>query len=209
MKLARGDFSSKRIEHYAEIIADSDTWITPTLTTSRKLLAIFADLEAELARSEMCYLHPMAKGMWSYLIENRYLKIPQEIQQAIRLGFEAFQRPFTKVLHDKGVKLMTGTDVLIPLNIPGYSIHEELHELVDVGLTPFEALKAATTYPMEYLGRLGEAGTIEVGKQSNFVLLDVNPLDDIDNIKKVAGVLFRESWLNRQEIQKRLDNFYW
>ena len=150
----------------------------------------------------------MTKGIWSYLIENMYLRIPQEIQQAIRLGFEAFQRPFTKVLHDKGVKLMTGTDVLIPLNIPGYSIHEELHELVDVGLTPFEALKAATTYPMEYLGRLGEAGTIEVGKQSSFVLLDANPIDDIDNIKKVAGVLFMESWLNRQEIQKRLANFY-
>ena len=90
MKQARGDFSPERINYFAEIIADSGTWITPTLTTSRKILAIFDNLDEELSRPEIRYLHPMAKGIWSYLIENMYLKIPPEHQQAIRNGFEEF-----------------------------------------------------------------------------------------------------------------------
>ena len=204
MKRAGGDYSPERIEYYAEIIANSDTWITPTLTTSRKILAIFDDLETELSRPEMRCLHPMAKGVWSYLIENIYLQIPPKHQQFIRRGFEDFQRPLTKALHAHGARLMTGTDVLIPTNIPGYSIHDELRELVDVGLTAYEALKAATTHPMEYLGALEDAGAVEIGKRADLVLLDANPLEDISNARKVRGVMYQETWLDREEIQEKL-----
>ena len=100
MKHAQGNFDSERIDYFAEIIADSDSWITPTLTTSRKILAIFDDLQGELSRPEINCLHPMARGIWSYLTENIYLKIPPEHQQVIRGGFESFQQPFTKALHD-------------------------------------------------------------------------------------------------------------
>jgi len=194
MKHARGDFVPDRIDYFAEIITKSDTWITPTLTTSQKILAIFDDLEGQLSRPEMRYLHPMAKGIWSYLVDNIYLKMPSEHQQAIRDGFESFQRPFTKALHDKGVKLMTGTDALIPTNLPGFSLHNELMELVELGLTPYEALKASTTHPMAYLGELDDAGTLEIGKRAEFVLLEANPLDDITNVRKIVGVMYLEKW---------------
>ena len=75
MKHVHGDYHPERIDYYAGIIADSDTWITPTLTTTRKILAIFNDLDGELARFEMRYLHPMAVGIWSYLTQNMYLPI--------------------------------------------------------------------------------------------------------------------------------------
>jgi len=205
MKQAQGDYSSERIDYFAKIIADSDTWITPTLTTSRKILAIFDDLDAELSRIEMRYLHPMAMGIWSYLTENIYLKMPPEHQQAIRSGFEKFQRPFTKALHDKGAKLMAGTDALIPTNIPGFSLHDELMELVDVGLNPYEALKASTTYPMEYLGELDNAGTLEIGKRAELVLLEANPLEDITNLRKIIGVMSKEKWMIREDIQRRMN----
>jgi hypothetical protein len=206
MKQTRGDYSSERIEYFAEIIANNDTWITPTLTTSRKILAIFDDLERELSRPEVRNLHPMALGIWSYLIENIYLKIPPEHQQAIRNGFESFQRPFTKALQDKGVKLMTGTDALIPTNIPGFSIHAELVELVEIGLTPYEALKASTTHPMEYLGELDDAGKIEVGKRADLVLLEASPLENITNTRKIMGVMCREKWVDQEDIQRKMDN---
>ena len=73
---------------------------------------------------------------------------------------------------------------------------------MDVGLTPYEALRASTTQPFEYLGEFDKAGTIEVGKQSDLVLLDENPLNDISNASKIAGVLIRGRWLGRDEIRK-------
>ena len=152
--------NSEKIEYFAEIIAKSKTWATPTLTTSRKILALFDDLDAQLSRPEMRFLHPMARGVWSYLIENIYLKIPPEHRQFIRQGFNGFQRPFTKALYEKGIKLMTGTDVLIPVNLPGFSLHDELQEFVDVGLTPYEALRTSTTHPVDYLGELDDTGTL-------------------------------------------------
>ena len=165
-------------------------------------MAIFDNLNEELSRPEMDILHPMVGGIWSYLIENMYLKIPPEHQQTIRDGFTSFQQPFTKALHDKGEKLMAGTDAFIPTNLPGFSLHDELQELVAVGLTPFEALRSATTYPMEFLGELSEAGTVEVGKQVDLVLLDANPLEDIKNTRAIAGVFCKGHWLDQSDIKR-------
>ena len=205
MKRAQGNYDPQRIDYFAGIIACSDTWITPTLTTSRKILAIFDDLQGELSRPEFRTLHPMALGIWSYLTENIYLKIPPEHQRAIREGFESFQLPFTKALQDKGVKLMTGTDALIPTNIPGYSIHDELGELVGIGLTPYEALKASTTHPMEYLGELDDAGTIDIGKRADLVLLEANPLEDISSTRLIDGVMIRGRWYTRSDLDLMLE----
>jgi cytosine/adenosine deaminase-related metal-dependent hydrolase len=202
MKQARGDYSPEKIEIFAEMIANSNTWITPTLTTSRKILAIFDDLESECSRPETRYLHPMARGIWSFILENMYLKIPAAHQMAIREGFEAFQLPFTKALHAKGVKLIAGTDVLIPTNIPGFSLHDELVELIKVGLSPYEALKAATVHPKAYLEALEDTGTIEIGKCADLVLLKANPLEDIHNARETMGVMYRGNWLDQADIQK-------
>jgi imidazolonepropionase-like amidohydrolase len=100
---------------------------------------------------------------------------------------------------------MTGTDAIIPGIVPGFAVHRELKELVEVGLTPFEALRTSTTAPFEYLGEIDKAGTIEVGKNSDLVLLDQNPLEDISGTSKVAGVLMRGRWIAKDEIKKTMD----
>ena len=206
MKHAKGDYAQERIDYFAKLIAESETWITPTLITSHQLLAIFDDLDKELARPEVRYMHPMALGIWSYLTTNMYLPMPPEHRAAIRNGFESFQRPFTTALHEKGVKLMAGTDALLPTVLPGFSLHWELEELVGVGLTPYEALRTSTTHPMEFLGELDEAGTIEVGKRAELVLLEANPLEEITNTRKIVGVMMQGRWLPQSELQKGLDD---
>ena len=99
---------------------------------------------------------------------------------------------------------MAGSDTIIPGLVPGFALHRELEELVRVGLTPYEALRTATTRPFEYLGESGRAGTIEVGKHSDMVLLDENPLKDISGASKVAGVLIRGRWIGTDEIKQRM-----
>jgi len=72
-------------------------------------------------------------------------------------------------------------------------------------LTPYQALRASTTNPFEFLGELEEAGTIEVGKRANLVLLEANPLENISNTQKIAGVMIQSRWLSKAEIKARMD----
>lgn len=205
MKHAHGKHDKEQIEYLARIIAEKGTWITLTLITSRNILAVFDDFEKELRRPEVRYLHPMALGIWTFVNTNLYQKIPRESRSKIREGLETFQRPFTKAFHDAGGNMMIGTDALIPSTVPGFSIHRELEELVDAGLTPYEALRTSTTRPYEFLGELDKTGTIDTGKRADLVLLEKNPLEEIGNTRKITGVMIQGRWLSKTDIQKGLD----
>jgi len=204
-RVAQGDFSPERIDYFAGIIAASDTWVSPTLVTTRKILALFDDPEKEFARPEMRYAqHPMEQAFMSFLL-NRYMSMPEEHRQGIRDGFEQFGLPLTRALLDKGVKMLTGTDTGLPALVSGFALHDELEELVAAGLTPYQALRASTTNPFEFLGELEEAGTIEVGKLANLVLLEANPLENISNTQRIAGVMIQNRWLSKVEIKAGMD----
>ena len=99
---------------------------------------------------------------------------------------------------------MTGTDSLFPGLVHGFALHRELRELVDVGLTPFEALQTTTTLPFEYLGESEKAGTIAVGKQGDLLLIDGNPLKDVAEASKISGVLIRGRWIDKEEIDEKM-----
>ncbi len=68
----------------------------------------------------------------------------------------------------------------------------------------YEALWTSTTSPFEYLGESDRAGTIELGKQSDLLLVEENPLRDISAAAKVAGVLTRGRWIGKEEIDQRM-----
>jgi imidazolonepropionase-like amidohydrolase len=178
--------------------------MTPTLVTTRRIIDEVSDKDGLFSSPEAAYVrHPMQRDIWKF-IANMYQEIPPQAQTRIRDDFEKFQRPFTKVFHDKGGQLMTGTDSLMPRLVSGFALHQELHELVDVGLTPYEALLTSTTIPYEYLGEAKEAGTIQVGKRSDLLLVDGNPLDDISAASKIAGVMMRGRWIGKEEIDRKM-----
>jgi len=205
IKLAQSPYTQDQIDGFARTIAASETWIAPTLTTSRNILRVLDDFEGELARPEVRYLHPMDRGIWSFIVTNLYQPIPQEQRTAIRDEYLNFQRPLTRALNTAGAKLMTGTDSLIPSNVPGFSIHDELAELVDVGLSPYAALRSSTTEPFAFLGELDRAGTIEVGKRADLVLLRGNPLTDIGATRHISGVMLRGRWLGKEDLESGLE----
>jgi imidazolonepropionase-like amidohydrolase len=104
-----------------------------------------------------------------------------------------------------GVHILAGTDTAAPYVFPGTSLHEEIALLVQTGLTPMQALQAATRSPAEVLGKLEEQGTIEPGKFADLVLLDANPLQDIHNTQKVHAVILRGKLLDRAALDKLLE----
>ncbi|HLM01655.1 MAG TPA: amidohydrolase family protein, partial [Pyrinomonadaceae bacterium] len=101
-----------------------------------------------------------------------------------------------------GVKIMAGTDS--PLDKP--KLHEELALLVEAGLTPMQALQTATSNPAKFLGLEKLLGTIEKGKEADFVLLDANPLDNIANTKRISGVVFGGRYFSKDKLEEMLRN---
>lgn len=91
----------------------------------------------------------------------------------------------TGALHKAGVPIVVGTDV----GVPGHTLHRELELYVKAGLTPLEALQAATIVPARVMKREAEVGTIEVGKRADILVLDANPLDNISNTRKLRFVV--------------------
>jgi imidazolonepropionase-like amidohydrolase len=97
-----------------------------------------------------------------------------------------------------GVKLLTGTDG----RLFGFDVHDELAELVKAGLTPMQALQAATRNPADYFGKLDSLGTVEKGKLADFVVLDANPLDSISNANKISAVIVDGHLLDRPAVDR-------
>jgi len=88
-------------------------------------------------------------------------------------------------LHRAGVPVVAGTDV----GVPGYTLHRELELYVKAGLTPLEAIQAATITPARVMKLENEVGTIEPGRRADLIILDADPLDNISNIRKVRFVM--------------------
>jgi imidazolonepropionase-like amidohydrolase len=76
--------------------------------------------------------------------------------------------------------------------------------MVAAGLSNWTVLSAATRNPAEFFGRSAEFGTVEVGKRADLLLVDGNPLEDIRNVHRQAGVMVRGHWLPAEEIKRRL-----
>lgn len=88
--------------------------------------------------------------------------------------------------------------------VPGFAFHEEMRIWREAGLTNWEILQAATTQAAKFFDRPGEEGKIEVGQAANLVLLNANPLSDIENARKVQGVILGGEWYSRTEIEEHL-----
>lgn len=110
-----------------------------------------------------------------------------------------------KAIYDAGGKIMAGSDTPEFLWLYGFTIHRELKALNDAGLPPYAVLAAGTRNAHEYLGTLERSGTVEKGKQADLILLEGNPLDNISNTEKRAGVMLKGIWYPQSELNGWLD----
>ena len=107
-------------------------------------------------------------------------------------------------LQHAGAGLLSGTDTPGPYEVPGFALLRELETLVQVGLTPYQALATSTRNVAVYFRTLHESGTIEVGKRADLVLLLGNPLVDIRFIEQRAGVMLDGRWHSQAELDRHL-----
>jgi hypothetical protein len=99
-----------------------------------------------------------------------------------------------------GVKVLAGSDLPVSTGVP--PIHDELVALVHAGMTSTEALQASTRNAAEFIGRIADEGTVEVGKKARLVLLEADPLTDIANTRRVAAIVLGGRLISGAELQR-------
>lgn len=159
------------------------TWQCPTLVVLRNMASL--DDPSITDDSRLRYMPPYIKTIW----ENFRLKSHTPEDYALGKQVYARNREIVAAMRRAGVEFLAGTDTLNPYCFPGFSLHDELALLVQAGLTPMEALQAATRNPARFLGKENEIGTIERGKVADLVLLDADPLQDIHNTTRIRAVV--------------------
>lgn len=181
-----------KIDELARWTLASGVWNCPTMAV-RMLWAPQEDIDAYLASEEGQLLTPAEREYFTNRTKIPWLSnFSEEDFRAAYLGL-AVQDSLVRALAGVGARLLAGTDT----NPLGYVLHRELRELVLAGLTPFQALEAATANPADFLGLTDGSGTVVVGSRADLVLIEGNPLVDIGATSRIAGVVQRGRWIER------------
>ncbi len=195
---ALASYDPKRAAALMARLAANRTWQVPTLTL-RLSIAHRAD-PAFIAAAQSQYAPQYIRTGW--------VRGVKDIDAAqLRDAGGVLERSLQLVhdLREAGVPILAGTDAPNPYLVPGFSLHQELGLLVRAGLSPAEALQAATREPARFLGILDEVGTVEPKKAADLVLLDANPLEEIGHTRNIAAVIRGGRFYDRDALQALLE----
>ncbi len=189
-------------DNYTSLTANSDLWNCPTIyshymTGSRK------GVTEMFSYAERSGLVPNDwTGMWKKRISNNPKETMEIVDKFGESNFEALKKIVFNLYNAKA-KLIAGTDAgNLPLLIPGYSLHQELKILKEIGIPTYEVLKMTTINSALAMNKENEFGTVEVGKRADLLLLNANPLLNLNNLQNKAGVMVRGVWLSEDDGKK-------
>ena len=198
---------NRKLDSLAGAVARSGVFVGPTQNVFNTAFAI-GESRAQLEdRPDWRFWPPrMRQGYLN--AHTRYwdpARAPERTEARRRRYVEVRNRA-VKAIQDSGGKLIAGSDTPEWFHMYGWGLHRELQALVKAGLTPMQALAAATVNPAAFFGASREWGTIEAGKRADLVLLTANPLDDIANTMKIDAVAVGGRWLARSELDALIAN---
>ena len=187
-----------KVRRIAEALVAKGTWVCPTLVPMQSD-PMPDEVESFLQRPEVRFVWPETIEYW------KAAPFPEELVQVLRDGIEG-RMLAVKSLHETGVRLVLGTDSPAGFVLHGFGTLRELEILVEAALTPYEAIEMATRNAAELVGASDEFGTVAVGRRADLILLEANPLNDVSNVAKRAGVMVRGRWYTQAELDAKLDS---
>lgn len=175
-----------RLKKFIEIVKENGNWICPTL--------IIYQRKYEFVKGK--YLHHLLyesldsdlKTEWE---QSKNLTAPKD-EAAIENAKNRLdnQKQLVKIFHDNKIPILLGTDFAgMPFVYQGYSLHEEMKLLENIGISQFEIFKIATLNPTIYLGISEEYGTVEINKMADLIIFNKNPIEKIENTLSISNVI--------------------
>jgi imidazolonepropionase-like amidohydrolase len=181
---------------------DSGTWNVPTEVLIEQMIDDTPIMELE-ERPEMRYVTAETVTRW-VASKNSTMNERGFSAETAAIAI-AHRRRLILELHEAGAGLLLGSDAPQIFNVPGFSLHRELATLVAAGLSPYEAIRTGTVAVAEFLGSNG--GVVAQGRDADLVLLDANPLEDVQNSKRIHGVMLRGHWYSKTELEERIKRY--
>lgn len=180
----------------AHALAEAGQWQVPTLVNERRWFLGITRERVDDAR--MVLPPPDERAAWRQLYDEGIETYAGD-SLSLQHGWEATLK-VVDILNRAGVGILVGTDFGNPFIFPGTGVHEEMEALVEAGLTPLQALQAATINPARYLGVTDSLGTVAEGKLADLVLLDAHPLENITNTQQIHAVILNGQLLRRSDL---------
>lgn len=180
----------------ADSLAQHKVTVTPTLVAHRNLVNVARSKGAYAARPGSETMPALVQ-----LIERKSVARWAQENPEYEERKAAFYSRFTNLLDERGVRLVAGSDAGIFVNFHGQSLLDELGLLVEAGLTPYSAIRAATANAAETLGSRDETACIGFDCAADFVLLRCDPLTDINCVRDQAAVIFRGRYISAADLR--------
>jgi imidazolonepropionase-like amidohydrolase len=195
----------RKIAEVAGATARAGIWSTPTLTIFNKAFGIGFTDEEMTNRPDWSLMPPQFRRLYVRARERYWNPASDSVRTPERRRrYVETRNAIAMAIADSGGRILAGSDAPDLLMVYGWTLHRELESLVAAGLTPYQALLAATRNPAEYFGALEEWGTVQVGRRADLVLLRENPLVDIKNTTHIDAVAIGGRWLRRAELDRMI-----
>jgi hypothetical protein len=197
-------FSSSRARSLCSTLAGGGVWLTPTTYFSAYLTLM--PLDSSIVRDpRLTFLPRSIRDQTQYVVPRE--RFTRAARRSPNVAVYEARARLIRICRDQGVRFLAGTDTgpYGPM-IPGFSLHDELARLVADGFTPLQALQAATINPARFFQATDTTGTIAPGKRADLVLLDANPLININNIRRITAVVVNGRLVTQPERQQMLDS---
>jgi 6-phospho 3-hexuloisomerase len=179
-------YDEKKAAAFFARLMENNTWVCPTVLVWSE--ASSRDTGELASDPRLKYMPPSIKHSWNPK-NNAMVALATGDGRADCKKLVQNKVDIVGAMGRAGVGLLAGTDAPSPYCFPGFGLHDELALFVQGGLSPMEALQAATYNPAKFFDKLDSIGTIERGKIADLVLLEANPLEDIGNTQKIAAVV--------------------
>jgi len=197
-----GTIDRGKLDALARGLAEAGTTIVPTMILWRSR-AVLGKEDARLAR-RLAYLPEYLVEWWRPERNVHLAHLDDDWREAERLLYEAYELMFRALL-EAGVPLLPGTDTGgNPHLFPGFSLHDELEIFVANGMSPIDALRAATLESARLCDRADELGSVEEGKLADLVVLGADPLADIGATREILAVVHGGRLLRRTDLDRVL-----
>lgn len=190
-----------KLKSLIDLTVKNGTWIVPTQSLFTRWFSP-ADPNLMMQEKEISYMPSRTRFAWTQS-KNNLIKNADYSEEKYR-RFLDIRKKMLLAMHQSGVRLLLGSDAPQVMNVPGFSLQHEMLSWAEAGIPNWKILQAATSEVARFFKADREFGDVAPGLSADLILLDRNPVEDIKNMRTIAGVFNKGVWISKEKIDAEL-----